>query len=175
MRHGNHRHQLGVKKAHRTALVANLAVALFTHGRIETTLAKAKALRPFAEKVITLAKKAEATENMAEKLHYRRLAISRIRDPKTVALLFDTKVKEFENRTGGYTRIYKLVPRRGDAASMALIDLIEAADEGYGSSRKKKSRKATPRARAAGSGMPKAAVATTEVTQASVDEKQTEE
>lgn len=148
MRHGNHRHQLGVKKAHRTALVANLAVALFTHGRIETTLAKAKALRPFAEKVITLAKKAAATENAAQKLHYRRLAVSRIRDPKTVALLFDTKVHEFADRLGGYTRIYKLIPRRGDAASMALIDLIEAGDEGYSGKRKKARKRAVPRAKA---------------------------
>lgn len=175
MRHGNHRHQLGVKKAHRTALVANLAVALFTHGRIETTLAKAKALRPFAEKIITLAKKASATENPAEKLHYRRLAISRIRDPKTVALLFDTKVQEFVDRPGGYTRIYKLIPRRGDAASMALIDLIEASDEGYSSVRKKKVRKAAPRARAAVSKASKASTSTIEETKTSEEEKQSEE
>lgn len=149
MRHGNHRHQLGVKKAHRFALVANLAVALFTHGRIKTTLAKAKALRPFAEKVITLAKKAAVTEDLAQKLHYRRLAIARIRDEKAVALLFDTKVNEFLNRSGGYTRIYKLIPRQGDAASMALIDLIEAGDEGY-SGKRKRSRKGAvaPRAKA---------------------------
>lgn len=175
MRHGNHRHQLGVSKSHRTALVANLAVALFTHGRIETTLAKAKALRPFAEKVITLAKKAAATENPAEKLHYRRLAISRIRDPKAVALLFDTKVQEFTGRLGGYTRIYKLIPRRGDAASMALIDLIEASDEGYKSTRKKKARKAAPRARAATAKASKATSATSEETNQSADEKHSEE
>lgn len=149
MRHGKHRHILGVKKEHRFALMANLAVALFTHGRIQTTLAKAKALRPFSEKIITLAKKAAGAEDVAEKLHYRRLAISRIRDEKTVALLFDTKVQEFLNRTGGYTRIYKLIPRRGDAVSMGLIELIDASDEGYASNRKKKSRKAGPRARAA--------------------------
>lgn len=148
MRHGNHRYILGVKKEHRFALMANLAVALFTHGRIKTTLAKAKALRPFAEKIITLAKKAAACDNPAEKLHYRRLAISRIRDEKIVALLFDTKVQEFVNRTGGYTRIYKLVPRRGDASSIALIELVDGDDEGYGTNRKKKSRKATPRAKA---------------------------
>jgi len=147
MRHGNHRYILGVKKEHRVALMANLAVALITHGRIKTTLAKAKALRPFCEKIITLAKKAAASANPAEKLHYRRLAIARIRDDKAVALLFDTKVQEFVNRNGGYTRIYKLVPRRGDASSLAVIDLIDADDEGYGTSRKKKSRKAAPRAK----------------------------
>lgn len=175
MRHGNHRHQLGVKKAHRTALVANLAVALFTHGRIETTLAKARALRPFAEKIITLAKKASLTENPAEKIHYRRLAVSRIRDPKTVALLFDTKVQEFVDRPGGYTRIYKLIPRRGDAASMALIDLIEGSDEGYSSTRKKKVRKAAPRARAAVAKASKTPAVTKEETTQSADEKQPEE
>lgn len=175
MRHGNHRHQLGVKKAHRTALVANLAVALFTHGRIETTLAKAKALRPFSEKVITLAKKAAATDNPAEKLHYRRLAISRIRDPKTVALLFDTKAEEFKDRVGGYTRIYKLLPRRGDAASMALIELIDASDEGYSGTRKKKTRRAAPRARAASARAPQGTTAEKEESNVSVDEKQTEE
>lgn len=175
MRHGNHRHQLGVKKAHRTALVANLAVALFTHGRIETTLAKAKAVGPFAEKIITLAKKAATTENAAEKLHFRRLAISRIRDPKTVALLFDTKVQEFQDRPGGYTRIYKLLPRRGDAASMALIDLIEAGDEGYSSIRKKKARKAAPRARASVKQVLKDSTTVTEETSVSEDGKQTEE
>lgn len=173
MRHGNHRHQLGVKKAHRTALVANLAVALFTHGRIETTLAKARALRPFAEKIITLAKKAALSDNPAEKLHYRRLAVSRIRDPKTVALLFDTKVQEFVDRPGGYTRIYKLIPRRGDAASMALIDLIDASDEGYSSTRKKKVRKATPRARAAISKVSRTSAV--KETNQSADEKQPEE
>ncbi len=175
MRHGNHRHQLGVKKAHRTALVANLAVALLTHGRIETTLAKAKALRPFVEKIITLAKKAAATENPAEKLHFRRLAISRVRDPKAVALLFDTKVQEFRDRPGGYTRIYKLIPRRGDAASMALIDLIEAGDEGYSSVRKKRTRKAAPRARAAVAQALKDSTEKPEETSVSVDEKQAEE
>jgi len=151
MRHSKHRHQLGVKKEHRLALMANLAVALFSHGRIQTTLAKAKALRPFAEKVITLAKSAAQTEDPAKKLHYRRQVIARIRDVKIVAKLFDERAQEFLNRPGGYTRIYKLVPRKGDAAAMALIELIEAADEGYKSKRKKKqptSKKAEPRAKA---------------------------
>ena len=75
MRHRKHRHQLGVKKEHRISLMANLAVALFVHGRIQTTLAKAKALRPFAEKLITLAKKAAQTEDNARKLHYRHLIL----------------------------------------------------------------------------------------------------
>lgn len=119
-------------------MMGNLASALITHGRIETTLAKAKALRPFIEKIITLAKKAENTSDVARKLHFRRLAISRVRDKKAVAKLFDERVTEFLDRPGGYTRIYKLGQRIGDAAEVALIELIDGADEGYGKKPKKK-------------------------------------
>jgi large subunit ribosomal protein L17 len=79
MRHGKHNHILGVKKEHCRALLANLATALITNGKIETTLAKAKALRPFIEKIITLAKRASCSEIMEHKLHFRRLAIARTR------------------------------------------------------------------------------------------------
>jgi large subunit ribosomal protein L17 len=131
MRHSKRRHKLGVSGPHRLALLANLSVALITHGRIKTTLAKAKALRPFVEKVITLAKKAESSNEAERKLHFRRLAISRINDPSAVATLFDKRVTEFMERPGGYTRIYKLGQRIGDAAEMALIELIDGNDEGY--------------------------------------------
>lgn len=132
MRHCKHRHQLGVKKEHRIALLANLAAALFIHNRIQTTLPKAKALRPFAEKVITLAKKAAQTDDKAKKLHYFRLALSKVRNEEAVAVLFTKRAQEFLNRNGGYTRIYKLaIPRIGDGAEMALIELIAANDEGY--------------------------------------------
>ncbi len=131
MRHRKHRHQLGVKKEHRQALIANLAAALFRHGRIQTTLAKAKALRPFSEKIITLAKKAHATEDTAKRLHFYRLAIARVRDKEAVKLLFDERAEEFAGRDGGYTRIYKLMPRLHDAAPMAIIELIDGDDEGY--------------------------------------------
>ena len=137
MRHNKHRHQMGVKKEHRAALMASLASALFRHDRIETTLGYAKALRPFAEKVITLAKKAAATEDTAKKLHYRRNALAKLRDVSAVHFLFVEKVSKFLNRQGGYTRIYKLVPRKGDAAEMAIIELIEADDEGYKKSAEK--------------------------------------
>ncbi len=140
MRHQKHRHQLGVKTAHRGALMANLATALFTHGRIQTTLAKAKALRPFSEKLITLAVKAANTEDPAKKLHFRRLAIARVRDKDAVKKLFDERVTEFTARSGGYTRIYKLVPRLGDAADMAIIELIAGDDEGYGKPKRKKAK-----------------------------------
>ena len=112
-------------------MMGNLAVALITHGRIQTTLTKAKALRPFIEKVITLAKKAEAANDAARKLHFRRLAISRVRDKQAVAKLFDELVTEFTARSGGYTRIYKIGQRVGDAAEVALIELIDGNDEGY--------------------------------------------
>ena len=132
MRHRKHSNQLGVKKEHREALLANLSTALLTHGRIKTTLKKAKALRPFVEKVITLAKNGS--------LHSRRIAISRVRDTEAVHGLFDDKVEQFRDREGGYTRIYKLGTRRGDAAEMALIELIDADDEGYEKKRKPKSK-----------------------------------
>ena len=130
MRHLKHRHQLGVKKEHRQAIMASLSAALFRHDRIQTTLGYAKALRPFAEKIITLAKKAAATDDTAKKLHFRRLALAKVRDESAVHFLFADKVQKFLKRSGGYTRIYKLVPRVGDAANMAIIELIEADDEG---------------------------------------------
>ena len=137
MRHSKRRHKLGVSGPHRSAMLGNLAVGLITHGRIETTLAKARALRPFIEKVITLAKKAEKANDAARKLHFRRLAIARVRDKKAVAQLFDQRVSEFTDRPGGYTRIYKLGQRIGDAAEMALIELIDGDDEGYKKPKKK--------------------------------------
>ncbi len=137
MRHRKHNHQLGVKKEHRIALVANLAEALIKHGRIRTTLAKAKAVRPFVEKIITLAKKAAVVGDKAKSLHFHRLALSRLRNEDTVRILFNEKVEEFTKRVGGYTRIYKLLPRIGDAAQMATIELIPASDQGYKNSRRK--------------------------------------
>lgn len=157
MRHSKHKHTLGVKKEHRAAMMASLSTALLRHDRIETTLANAKALRPFVERIITLAKKAAATEDKAVKLHYRRLAISRVRDAAVVAILFDKKAEKFLNRAGGYTRIYKLVPRKGDAANMALIELIEADDEGYKKTAKKAAKKATKKAAAKKTATKKAA------------------
>jgi len=148
MRHSKRRHILGVSSSHRSAMLGNLSVALITHGRIKTTLAKAKALRPFIEKIITLAKKADQANDAARKLHFRRLAIARVRDKKAVAELFDTKVSEFSNRAGGYTRIYKLGQRVGDAAEMGLIELIDANDERYPKRPKKKAAKSETKAEA---------------------------
>jgi large subunit ribosomal protein L17 len=126
MRHRKHNHLLGVKTAHRTSLVANLSCSLIDNGRITTTLAKARALRPSIEKAITLAKKAHVSDDAAKKVHYRRLAIARLRSQKSVKKLFDELVEQFVGRNGGYTRIYKLaIPRLGDAADMAIIEFVE--------------------------------------------------
>jgi large subunit ribosomal protein L17 len=145
MRHKKHKFQLGVKKEHRESMLAGLAAALFRHERIQTTLTKAKALRPFAEKLVTLSCKAMRSENAAQKLHYRRLAVARMRDHAVVKKLFDEQAEEFLSRPGGYTRIYKLVPRQGDAARMALIEIIKADDRGYrkGGRRRRPSSKPT--------------------------------
>ncbi|MGJ8649371.1 MAG: 50S ribosomal protein L17 [Opitutaceae bacterium] len=146
MRHSKRRHKLGVTGPHRSAMMGNLSVALITHGRIETTLSKAKALRPFIEKVITLAKKADKANDAARKIHFRRLAIARVRDKGAVAKLFDERASEFADREGGYTRIYKIGQRIGDAAEMALIEIIDGNDEGYEKPKKKTAKKATKKA-----------------------------
>lgn len=146
MRHNKHRSSLGVTREHRAAMLSNLGAALITHGRIETTLTKAKALRPFIEKVITKAKQAAAKTEKKDAIHLRRLALSSIRDEDAVTKLFNETYKEFANRSGGYTRIYKLGQQRlGDAAEMALIEFVKADDPGY---KKSKGRKA-PKARKA--------------------------
>ncbi len=137
MRHSKHNHTLGVTKEHRSALLANLGASLITKGRIKTTLAKARALRPFVEKIVTKAKKAAALEKKDGKvqpraLHLRRLAVAELRNEDAVTVLFNEKVAQFANRAGGYTRIYKLGPQRlGDAAEMALIEFVAADDPGY--------------------------------------------
>jgi len=145
MRHRKHNHQLGVKTAHRISLLANLSSSLIENGRIKTTLAKARALRPSIEKAITLAKKAHATDDAAKKVHYRRLAIARLRNKDAVKKLFDELVEQFVNRNGGYTRIYKLaLPRLGDAAEMALIEFVEEAPKKKAKKKKTVARKAKP-------------------------------
>jgi large subunit ribosomal protein L17 len=140
MRHQKHHASLGVTREHRAAMMSNLAAALITHDRIQTTLAKARALRPFIEKVITKAKHAAGKAEKRDAVHLRRLALRDVRDEDAVTLLFNDKYKEFSNRAGGYTRIYKLGPQRlGDAAELALIEFVKADDPGYKKSRGKKS------------------------------------
>jgi large subunit ribosomal protein L17 len=147
MRHNKHHSSLGVTREHRAAMLSNMAASLIIHGRIKTTLTKAKALRPFVEKVITKAKKAAVATDKKDKLHLRRLALRDVRDEAAIDQLFGEKCKEFANRPGGYTRIYKLSQQRlGDAAELALIEFVKAEDTGY---KKSKSRKATKAAKPA--------------------------
>ena len=117
MRHAKSGKKLGRDSSHRRALYANLTGSLITHGRIETTEAKAKAVRPYAEKLITLGKRGD--------LHARRLAMAELRSNDVVHKLFSDVAPRFAERDGGYTRIVKLGPRQGDAASMALIELVD--------------------------------------------------
>jgi large subunit ribosomal protein L17 len=142
MRHNKHHASLGVTREHRAAMLSNMAASLITHGRIKTTVTKAKALRPFVEKVITKAKQASAKTEKKDALHLRRLALRDVRDEDAVTLLFNEKYKEFANRNGGYTRIYKLGKRISDAAEMALIEFVKADDPGYKKSNRRKSSKA---------------------------------
>ena len=119
------RHRKGIKKLgrtgpHRRALLQNLATALFQHERVQTTDAKAKALRPFAERLITLAKRGD--------LHARRLAARHVRDRETLQKLFGDIAGRFEERPGGYTRVLKLGRRRGDNGEMALIELVDRVE-----------------------------------------------
>ena len=118
MRHRVDTFKIGRSGAHRRAMLANMATSLFEHGKIQTTLVKAKELRRFAEKLITIAKKND--------LHRRRIAVSRLRDKAITKKLFDEIAPGYAERVGGYTRILKLAQRRGDAAEMCIIMLVEA-------------------------------------------------
>jgi len=141
MRHKKHHASLGVTREHRRAMLSNLAASLITHGRIQTTLTKAKALRPFVERVITKAKQAAAKTEGKDAIHLRRLALGDVRDETAITKLFNETHKEFTNRNGGYTRIYKLGARQSDAAELALIEFVKADDAGYKKSRSRKSTK----------------------------------
>ncbi|HXK11905.1 MAG TPA: 50S ribosomal protein L17 [Vicinamibacteria bacterium] len=118
MRHRVAHRKLGRITPHRIALLRNLATALFEKERIRTTLPKAKELRPFAERLITLAKRDE------DRLHARRLAARDLQNPAVVKKLFDSIGTRFATRPGGYTRILRLGPRKGDGAEMAYLELV---------------------------------------------------
>jgi large subunit ribosomal protein L17 len=116
MRHRAKGRQLSRTSSHRRALLNNMATSLFEHGRVITTEAKAKELRPFAEKLITLARRGD--------LHARRLVQRRIKDRETLSRLFSEIGPRFAARPGGYTRILKLGHREGDGADIARIELL---------------------------------------------------
>jgi large subunit ribosomal protein L17 len=117
MRHRVAGRKLGRDTGHRKALFRNLVTELFRHERIRTTEAKAKAIKPQAERLITLAKRGD--------LHSRRLAARDVQDPEILKKLFSEIAERYEGREGGYTHIYKLGPRQGDAAPVVLISLVE--------------------------------------------------
>lgn len=140
MRHGRNLRKLGRTSEHRKALLRNLSTSFFEKERIATTLIKAKELRPFAEKLITLARK--------DDLHSRRLAARSIQDRDVLRKLFDTLGPRFAQRNGGYSRILKLGWRQGDGAEMAILELLGSeptfakTDRKGKSSRKKKAAEA---------------------------------
>jgi large subunit ribosomal protein L17 len=109
--------KLQKRSSHRQAMLRNMATSLFREGRIETTLPKAKELRSYAEKLITAAK--------TNDLSSRRKVMKKIKDKEVVTKLFDEIAPQYSERPGGYTRILKMYPRRGDAAKKAIIELVE--------------------------------------------------
>jgi len=120
MRHRKKGRSLGRTTSHRTATMRNMATSLFRHGRIETTTAKAKELRPYAERLITLAKRGD--------LSARRRAGRQIADDAVLHDLFDSIGPRFADRPGGYTRILKTGFRRGDGAELAMIELVDRGE-----------------------------------------------
>lgn len=131
MRHRVAGKRLGRSKAHRSALRRNLINDLFRYERIKTTRAKAEAIRGAAEKLITLAKRGLAYEedNPARVIHSRRLARARMNDTEMVGKLFDTLAPRYEDRPGGYTRMFKLGLRHGDAAHMVILELVDREED----------------------------------------------
>jgi large subunit ribosomal protein L17 len=119
VRHHRAGKKLGRDAAHRNALYANLAGALIQHGRIRTTVTKAKAVKPFAEQMISLGKRGD--------LHARRQALAELRSRAVVETLFDDVAPRFADRPGGYSRIVRIGPRLGDAAEMAYLELVDYA------------------------------------------------
>ena len=117
MRHGYAHRKLGRTSSHRMAMFANMSASLIKHEQIVTTLPKAKELRPFVEKLVTLAKKGD--------LHARRLAISKVRDVDQVGKLFSTLGPRYQGRAGGYIRVLKAGFRHGDNAAMAVIEFVD--------------------------------------------------
>jgi len=144
MRHLKAGRKLNRTSAHRRALFRNLVTALIEHERIQTTDAKAKAIRPLAERMISLAKRGT--------LHARRQALAFIRRKAVVKKLFEEVGPRFRDRPGGYTRIVKVGIRRGDAAPLSVIELTERGEQAKSEAQRKRERKERARERRAGGG-----------------------
>jgi large subunit ribosomal protein L17 len=155
-------HRLGGSPAHERHILANLATALFQHGRITTTEAKAKRLRPVAERLITFAKRGD--------MHARRHVLTVVTDKGVVHQLFTEIAPEFSERDGGYTRITKIGPRKGDNAAMAVIELVRG--EPVAAKPRRRARRPEPRGTAAAAAAETAATeaAAAEATEAEADE-----
>ncbi|AIY11891.1 MULTISPECIES: 50S ribosomal protein L17 [Cellulophaga] len=153
MRHGKKVNHLGRKKAHRVAMLANMACSLIEHKRINTTVAKAKALKQFVEPLITKAK-TENNQTTEKGTHNRRVVFKNLRDKYAVTELFSTVAEKIADRPGGYTRIIKLGTRLGDNADMAMIELVDF-NELYNAS-KTPAKKTTRRGKAKKSDAPAA-------------------
>lgn len=141
MRHRRGGSKLGRVTAHRWALFRNLLTALFQHERITTTVAKAKALRPLAEHLVTLSKR--------DDLHARRQVLSLVPDAAVVRKLFDTVAARYADRRGGYTRIVKAGMRRGDAAPLAILELVDRPETPKAKKGKEKKAEAAAKGKAA--------------------------
>ena len=124
MRHNVSGYRLGRTKGARNALRRNLIKQLFTHDRIRTTKAKAAAIRGDAERLITIARRSTDASD-AQKVHARRLVAARLGDDRMTKRLFEEIAPRFANRNGGYTRVLKLGPRKGDSADMVLLEFVE--------------------------------------------------
>ncbi len=167
MRHGKKFNHLGRKSAHRKAMLANMACSLIEHKRINTTVAKAKALKVFVEPIITKAK-TENNQSTEKGMHNRRVAFSKLRNKHAITELFGPVAEKVGDRPGGYTRIIKLGNRLGDNADMALIELVDF-NETYDAGKKKKS---TRRSRRGRGGTKAAMAATTATATASTDDSE---
>ena len=151
MRHRVGQRKLGRVTEHRIAMLRNQAEALIRHERIETTMPKAKELRPFVERIITIAKRGLAGgETNGGTLHARRLVLRDIQNRDVVAKLFDTIAPRFEARPGGYTRILRLGFRRGDAAEVAQIELVGSEFNPNAEAEKAAAAEAKPKAKGVG-------------------------
>ena len=151
MRHGKKINHLGRKTAHKKSMLANMACSLIEHKRINTTVAKAKALKQFVEPLITKSKE--------DTTHNRRIVFSRLRQKEAISELFGGVATKVGDRPGGYTRIIKLGNRLGDNADMAMIELVDF-NEIYNADKQPK-KKTTGRSRRGGTAKPVAAVETT--------------
>ena len=157
------RHNLGYRKLgrvteHRLALLRNQAIALLRHEKIETTMPKAKELRPFVERLITIAKRGVAAgEANGKSLHARRLVLSELPDKAVVGKLFDTLAPRFAERPGGYTRILRVGFRRGDSAEVAHVELVGSEYNPKTDAEKDESKEAPKKAKGVGDRLKQAA------------------